>query len=1538
MKKISSKKIFFKYSISFLLAFAMMLSVFSCNQKEDSEKSVITGAQGEKGDPGEKGKDGKDGIGISSLEINEFGQLLVTYTSGETKNLGFVAGESGKDGENGIGIAKAEINSAGELIITYTNNTSESLGTVVGEDGKNGMDGTGLSGIEINQNGELTVSFSDGTSKDLGVIVGKNGENGKTPVFKLENNDLKVSYDNGASWESVGIITAPKGDDGIGISNISISDGKLIVTLTDGTVKDLGTVVHEGSAGEPGADGEDGVGILDVELNQSGELIVKLTNGTEKNLGNIKGDKGDKGDTGDTGSTGTDGVGIKNITQNPSGDLVIELTNGQNKIFTFPKSESSSGGNVSVGNDGVGISDAKINSSGELVITLTNGAVHNLGIVVGATGEKGDKGDKGDTGVGIKDAEINANGELIIYYTDNTSENLGKVVGENGDIGLTGPAGEKGDDGRGIESVKIINGAIVITYTDKSSDSFPLYSQTAPVLPDTTLPSTADRYTGYWPASKPDYSSWYNEATGYYEINSANRLAELSSLVGTYGETFSGKKLLLTTDIIWNEGIISVDNNGDPIYNGAPASSTYINEWIPIGSVSNIHTSSKPSTENQFAGDFYGGGHTVSGLFVNDRNVSVGFFRSFNGAHFEDLKIVNSYFGGNVRSGAFFGFARPYGETTFEKLYSNAYVVTNGANSRSGGIGGMLRPTVIENYTVTFNECWFDGTVWCTTDGKYNGGILGAAVLDASSASKYVTLSIKKSLVTADFYLNTDTISLNKPDNYVGLAVGLLFKGKINISDFLAVVEDTNITTSNGFPSISDTTGKSVISTYETGATKQPNIANYTNVYFKAKGLFNANKTYITDPTAEPTVSGAPISDPYFDEAKAKFSSWIDFSGSIPVMKGYGISAPEGTDGLKYYPLSNGTYGVMAGDAKYYSDTVVIPSTFNGIAVTQILPGGFADSPYLTSVIIPDSVVTIAQNAFRDCPELMSVTIPSSVTAIGANAFANCTKLEQILFLGTYAEWSSINLSSSWNSGACALLQVIFIDDHTGMTPNINGTPITNYTIVIPENFLVSDYRLAVYLKKQLDTLYGSNVAIATDKSTYANEILVGNTKRTTAAAPIGENEYAIEIKDGTLQLQASSMYAYEELLNCVTKKIFRENTVEIFLSEGLLYKYDVTEILQSDDRHYTLERDGDVRIMFFNMWGNSTLSRGHRDQKQMLSAEVVNAYHPDVVGFQEFNDCNRNDGWYSIDTLLVEKFGYAEVDVSSFTNTDDQAGGKLTNDGSRDNNNFTPIFYDPNEVTVYAKGYQSYDSAYNDYGSKSYTWAVFTDKDTGKRFGVISTHFWYAHTNTNDNLARMNNAKLCIAQANTIISTYNCPVFLGGDLNMGLNSSDNDPYKLLTQASGTYSFNNTSWTVGGFTDVQVSAKRTEDHKASAGYPIYQPMFVKGTNISVSITLKSGATETRQFDNKAVDNSETYTKCDTNGDGVVDTNIIQSNYIGMWINPQYPSTSTTYADAIDHIFVKNHSAISLNLFEIVDSTLARLCSDHCPIFVDFSFK
>ena len=63
---------------------------------------------------------------------------------------------------------------------------------------------------------------------------------------------------------------------------------------------------------------------------------------------------------------------------------------------------------------------------------------------------------------------------------------------------------------------------------------------------------------------------------------------------------------------------------------------------------------------------------------------------------------------------------------------------------------------------------------------------------------------------------------------------------------------------------------------------------------------------------------------------------------------------------------------------------------------TERIPNGLLSHSNISSVIIPDTVTAIGNNSFSYCSKLERITLPESLTEIGENAFSNCVKLKEI--------------------------------------------------------------------------------------------------------------------------------------------------------------------------------------------------------------------------------------------------------------------------------------------------------------------------------------------------------------------------------------------------------------------------------------------------------------------------------------------------------------------------------------------------------------
>ena len=276
-----------------------------------------------------------------------------------------------------------------------------------------------------------------------------------------------------------------------GVKAVEVTDaGRLVFTLTDGSMIDLGSVIGpQGPKGETGATGPQGQTGPAGAQGETGEAGASITSITKKSQSGMtatytialsdgktfdfdvetvkgeKGDKGDKGEKGETGATGPKGdpgqTGPQGETgqtgpagpQGPKGDtgsgFVVKGYYGSVAALQTSVRDPAAGDAYGVGAEApydIYIYDGVI------------GAWINNGPLQGAKGEKGDKGDpgaKGETGStgpagtdGVTPT-IGTNGNWYLGETDTGKPSRGEKgeQGDKGDIGPQGPTGPQGDPG-----------------------------------------------------------------------------------------------------------------------------------------------------------------------------------------------------------------------------------------------------------------------------------------------------------------------------------------------------------------------------------------------------------------------------------------------------------------------------------------------------------------------------------------------------------------------------------------------------------------------------------------------------------------------------------------------------------------------------------------------------------------------------------------------------------------------------------------------------------------------------------------------------------------------------------------------------------------------------------------------------------------------------------------------------------------------------------------------------------------------------------
>ena len=153
--------------------------------------------------------------------------------------------------------------------------------------------------------------------------------------------------------------------------------------------------------------------------------------------------------------------------------------------------------------------------------------------------------------------------------------------------------------------------------------------------------------------------------------------------------------------------------------------------------------------------------------------------------------------------------------------------------------------------------------------------------------------------------------------------------------------------------------------------------------------IFN-NKACVISPNY---VGGKFTTDSYYS-GNIIIPATVIYKGTQYPVTSIGWGAFCDCSGLTSITIPN---SVITIDVEAFSGCSGLNSITMSNSITYIGSYAFYDCSGLTSITIPNSVTTIGDEAFSGCSGLTSVTIPNSVTAIGYNLFNGCTGLTSIM-------------------------------------------------------------------------------------------------------------------------------------------------------------------------------------------------------------------------------------------------------------------------------------------------------------------------------------------------------------------------------------------------------------------------------------------------------------------------------------------------------------------------------------------------------------
>ncbi len=122
-----------------------------------------------------------------------------------------------------------------------------------------------------------------------------------------------------------------------------------------------------------------------------------------------------------------------------------------------------------------------------------------------------------------------------------------------------------------------------------------------------------------------------------------------------------------------------------------------------------------------------------------------------------------------------------------------------------------------------------------------------------------------------------------------------------------------------------------------------------------------------------------------------------------------------------------------------------IPSTIDGLSVTKIGYGAFAECKSIETLTIPRSVKVIEDNAFSQCSQLTNVDLHDSLVRMGANAFRGCSSLTSVIIPNSLKE-----LSTGTFFDCTSLTEVEIPEGITSIGGNVFGNCYALTSVTLP--------------------------------------------------------------------------------------------------------------------------------------------------------------------------------------------------------------------------------------------------------------------------------------------------------------------------------------------------------------------------------------------------------------------------------------------------------------------------------------------------------
>jgi hypothetical protein len=229
-------------------------------------------------------------------------------------------------------------------------------------------------------------------------------------------------------------------------------------------------------------------------------------------------------------------------------------------------------------------------------------------------------------------------------------------------------------------------------------------------------------------------------------------------------------------------------------------------------------------------------------------------------------------------------------------------------------------------------------------------------------------------------------------------------------------------------------------------------------------GPFLTSGSTVTNlPVGNHTISFAPIT-PYYTPANQLV---VVSNLSLTTASATYVQTPVA------YTVNSTNSITITGDYHLNADGfLVVPPAINGVPVTSIAAGAFANNRSLVGVILPSTVTNIGSGSFQSCPQLSMVILDTNLLSIGDSAFFGCAGLQSVIIpdsvtnlgQGVFADCQNLSIAQIGAGITQIAFNYLFSSDPALSALFFDGPPPADagiLTNIYPQ--LMNSYPAAIY-------------------------------------------------------------------------------------------------------------------------------------------------------------------------------------------------------------------------------------------------------------------------------------------------------------------------------------------------------------------------------------------------------------------------------------------------------------------------------------------